>query len=57
MPAGKTMLQAKIVCSLVYAVEHFEVRISIWKNRVTDFTDHRALVSTFLSHLKSQIKG
>ena len=43
------------VAALVYAVEHFE--IYILGNHTTVFTDHQALVSAFLSHMKSQTKG
>ena len=41
--------------ALVYTVEHFEVYIL--GNQTTVFTDHQALVSAFLSHMKSQTKG
>ena len=43
------------VAALVYVVEHFEVYIL--GNQTTVFTDHQALVSAFLSHMKNQTKG
>jgi len=43
------------VAALVYAVEHFEVYLL--GNQTTVYTDHQALVSAFLSHMKSQTKG
>ena len=43
------------VAALVYAVEHFEVYLL--GNETTVYTDHQALVSAFLSHMKSQTKG
>ena len=43
------------VAALVYAVEHFEVYLL--GNETTIYTDHQALVSAFLSHMKSQTKG
>ena len=43
------------VAALVFGVEYFEVYLL--GNKVTIFTDHQALVSAFLTHLKSQTKG
>ena len=43
------------VAALVYAVEHFEVYLL--GNSFTVYTDHKALVSTFISHMGSQTKG
>ena len=43
------------VAALVLGVEHFEMYLL--GNKVTVFTDHQALVSAFLTHLKSQTKG
>jgi len=49
---GPTQLE---VAALTFGVEHFEVYLL--GNKVTIFTDHQALVSAFLTHLKSQAKG
>lgn len=43
------------VAALVYAVEHFKVYLL--GNDFTVYTDHQALVSAFLVHLKSRNKG
>ena len=43
------------VAALVYAVNHFEVYLL--GNDFTVYTDHQALVSAFIPHLKSQVKG
>ena len=43
------------VAALVYSVEHFEVYLL--GNEFTVYTDHQALVSAFLMHLKGQRKG
>ena len=43
------------VAALVFAVTHFEVYLL--GNKVTVYTDHQALVSAFVSHLKSQTRG
>ena len=43
------------VAALVYAVTHFEVYLL--GNNFTVYTDHQALVSAFISHMKSQVKG
>ena len=43
------------VAALVYGVEYFEVYLL--GNHVTVYTDHQALVSAFMSQLKSQTKG
>lgn len=43
------------VAALVFAVEHFEVYLL--GNKTVVYTDHQALVSAFLSHMKSQTKG
>ena len=43
------------VAALVYAVEYFEVYLL--GNGFTVYTDHRALVSSFISHMGSQTKG
>ena len=43
------------VAALVFAVGHFEVYLL--GNKVTVYTDHQALVSAFVSHLKSQTRG
>ena len=43
------------VAALVYAVEHFEVYLL--GNNFTVYTDHKALVSAFISHMGSQTKG
>ena len=40
---------------LVYSVIHFEVYLL--GNAFTVFTDHQALVTAFLPHMKSQVKG
>ena len=42
------------VAALVYAVKHFEVYLS--GNSFTVYTDHKSLVSAFISHMKSQPK-
>jgi len=39
----------------VYGVEYFEVYL--FGHPVTAYTDHQALVSAFLSQLRSQTKG
>lgn len=43
------------VAALVYAVTHFEVYLL--GNSFTVYTDHQALVSAFIPHMKSQVKG
>ena len=43
------------VAAFVFGVEYFEVYL-LW-NHVTVYTDHQALVSAFMSQLKSQTKG
>ena len=43
------------VAALVYSLEHFQVYLL--GNRVTVYTDHQALVSSFIPYLKSQTKG
>ena len=43
------------VAALVFALEHFQVYLL--GNRVTVYTDHQALVSSFIPYLKSQTKG
>jgi len=43
------------VAALLFGVEHFEVYLL--GNPVTVFTDHQALVSSFLTHLQGQTKG
>ena len=43
------------VAALVYALEHFQVYLL--GNKVTVYTDHQALVSSFIPYLKSQTKG
>lgn len=43
------------VAALVYAVNHFEVYLL--GNDFTMYTDHQALVSAFIPHMKSQVKG
>ena len=43
------------VAALVYALEHFEVYLL--GNQVTVYTDHKALVQSYLPYLKSQSKG
>ena len=43
------------VAALVFAVESFEVYLL--GNSFTLYTDHQALVSAFLTHLKSQTRG
>ena len=43
------------VAALVYALEHFEVYLL--GNQVTVYTDHKALVQSYLPYLKSQTKG
>ena len=43
------------VAALVYAVTHFEVYLL--GNSFTAYTDHQALVSAFIPHMKSQVKG
>ena len=43
------------VAALVYAVTHFKVYLL--GNNFTVYTDHQALVSAFIPHMKSQVKG
>ena len=43
------------VAALVYAVTHFEVYLL--GNSFTAYTDHQALASGFILHMKSQVKG
>ena len=43
------------VAALVYAVTHFEVYLL--GNSFTVYTDNQALVSAFIPHMKSQVKG
>lgn len=43
------------VAALVFGVGHFEVYLL--GNKVTVYTDHQALVSAFISHLKSETRG
>ena len=43
------------VAALIFGLEHFQV--DLLGNQVTVFTDHQALVSSFLPYLKSQTKG
>lgn len=43
------------VAAILFAVEHFEVYLL--GNPVTVFTDHQALVLSFLMHLQGQTKG
>jgi len=43
------------VAALVYAVEHFEV--FLLGNHFTVYTDHKLLVSAFLSHMSTQPRG
>ena len=43
------------VAALIFGLEHFQVYLL--GSRVTVFTDHQALVSSFLPYLKSQSKG
>ena len=43
------------VAALIFAVEHFEVYLL--GNQFTVYTDHQALVSAFIVHLKSQTRG
>ena len=43
------------VAGLVFALEHFEVYVL--GNQVTVYTDHQALVKSYLPYLKSQTKG
>jgi len=43
------------VAALVFAVGYFEVYLL--SNKVTVYTDHQALVTAFVSHLKSQTRG
>ena len=43
------------VAALIFAVEHFEVYLL--GNHFTVYTDHQALVSAFIVHLKSQTRG
>jgi len=42
------------VAALIFGVEHFEVYLL--GNKVTVFINHQALVSAFLTYLKSQTK-
>jgi len=44
-----------VVATLVYALEQFHVYLL--ENKVTIYTDHQDLVSSFLPYLKSQTKG
>lgn len=60
MLVAKQILLSKSMCqlevaTLVFAVGHFEVYLL--GNKVTVHTDHQALVSAFVSHLKSQTRG
>jgi len=48
---GPTQLE---VVALNFGAKHFEVYLL--GNKVTIFTDHQALVSAFLTHLKGQAK-
>ena len=43
------------VAALVFAFEHFQV--CLLGNKVTVYTDHQALVSSFIPYPKSQTKG
>ena len=43
------------VAGLVFALEHFE--IYVLGNQVTVYTDHQALVKSYLPYLRSQTKG
>ena len=43
------------VAGLIFAVEHFEVYLI--GSTTTVYTDHQALVSSFLSYMKSQTRG
>ena len=43
------------MAALVFALEHFLVYLL--GNKVTVYTDHQALVSSFIPYLKSQTKG
>ena len=43
------------MAALIFAVEHFEVYLL--GRPCTVYTDHQALVSAFLVHLKSQTRG
>ena len=43
------------MAALIFALEHFQVYVL--GRKVTVFTDHQALVSSFLPYLKSQTKG
>ena len=43
------------VAALIFAVEHFEVYLI--GSTTTVYTDHQALVSSFLSYMKSQTRG
>ena len=43
------------VAALVYPVTHFE--IYLLGNNFMVYTDHQALVSAFIPHMKSQVKG
>ena len=43
------------VAALVYALEHFQVYLL--GSKVTVYTDHQALVSSFIPYLKSHTKG
>jgi len=43
------------VAGLVFGVEQFKVCLLV--NKLIVFTDHQALVSAFLTHLKSETKG
>ena len=45
----------RIRSSSIYVIEHFEVYILGYRSTV--FTDHQALVSAFLSHMKNQTTG
>ena len=55
-PAEKKYTPTELeVAALVFAVGHFEVYLL--GNKVTVYTDRHALVSAFVSHLKSQTRG
>ena len=43
------------MAALIFTIEHFEVYLL--GNQFTVYTDHQALVSAFIVHLKSQTKG
>ena len=56
IPQGESIPPTELeVAALIFAVEYFEVYLL--GNQFTVYTDHQALVSAFIVHLKSQTRG